>query len=543
MRKAICLGISAQTDASLDSLPQCKVDVNRVSRFLESEFAKFKVEEYHNSTSTNIKRQLWNGLKGITADDQILIYFSGHGKRNAARKLQLCLHDTEVDALAATSISFDELLQLCNEAGAESTLIVLDCCFSGAAERSILAKGAEEIFSPHEEAILSSKGLSVLSSCNSVELSYIDSESNLSSFTASLLEICDRKSQEMCGWLTVGHLYEEMRFSIKAHHPKLIGNNPGFPICQGRSIIRPNPKLAQEIEFRKKKESYPLLYGILILPYYRSWLVGLQKANVPPHSTKIGQGVYVRYNSEELYSNKIDEVKEYIGNTINQLELLCRKLSTTLLLLYPIAIEKETYNRFHGVDRKYILTSDRQIIGGQYPIIIQQQFGYSISEIDRDYWVHNLPEDYLKDVFGLMVDQSVGGPELLFREDSFSKNAKYLCVEPYTNRVIGAMTFGKNSIGDLLSFSSIIGEMQKFTATVNSLRVHPVRPHSRISGQALIVQSEIQDIKYSEGYHTRCKVCLDEKFRQVRFNTRLYRIPCKACNASYDNTWRAFPDL
>ena len=541
MRKAICLGVSAQTDASLTSLPQCESDINLLSNFLASDLAKFNVEKIHNPTSTNIKRQLWNVLRNVAPDDQLLIYFSGHGRRNAKRKLQLCLHDTEVDALAVTSISFDELLELCNEAGAESALIMLDCCFSGAAERSILAKGTEEIFVPHEEAILSSKGLSVLSSCSSVELSYTDDTTNLSTFTATLLDICRRKSREISGWLTVGQLYEELRFSVRSHSPKLIGNNPTFPIFKGQSAS--HTTALQQIELRERIEGYALLYGILVMPYYRAWLVGVITKHLPEDSSHVGRRVHVKYNSQELYTNKINDAKQFIEGTLDELEALADFISTDILLLYPVAIEKQTYDRFQGVDRKYILTTSQELSNTQYPVITQQHYGYTISGSSRNFFIHNVPDDYLREVFGLIVAPNIDTNTLIFREDSFFANAKYLKVEPYTNRILDSLTFGKNLKSSELPFSRTPEEKMQFEATVNYLRTRPTPPPTEVIGGAFIVQSKEQIRKPKEGYSAQCQLCLDEKFRQVSVNNRLYRIPCRACNSSYDNSWRAFPDF
>lgn len=550
MRKAICVGVSAQSHPSLTSLPHCESDIIRLSSFLESDFAKFKVEKIHNPTSKSIREQLWDVLGSVSRDDQLLIYFSGHGKRNAARKLQLCLHDTREDALPITSFSFDELLQLCNEAGAESVLIMLDCCFSGAAEKSIIAKGEGEILDPHEDAILSSKGFSVLSSCSSVELSYIDERTNMSSFTASLLELCLRKSTEMSGWLTVGQLYEELRFSVHAHSPKLVGNNPTFPVFKGHAQVYAAP-VAQSsvVELREILEDYALLYGILVLPYYRSWLVGLPAESIPDNSARVGKGVYALYNEQEAYSNKINDAKKYIAETSGELEYLSDFLSTPLLLLHPVAVEEGMYKRFQGSDRKYILTTAEKLRRRQYPVITQQQYGYTISGSRPDFLIHQIPEDYLREAFGLIIDQNAHGTSVIFREDSFSKNAKYLKVESYTNRVFDSLTFGRTHSRSEVSFTSTPDEKEQFERTVSHSRARPGTLPTAITGKATAVPPKKQITasalldKFRPQHKPQCSLCLGEKFRQVSVNNRLYTIPCRECNSGYNDSWRAFPDL
>lgn len=543
MRRAICIGVSLQSDSSLPSLPHCESDIVLVSNFLQSDLAKFDVLSIRNPTSQNIRSQLWEVLSQVTPDDQLVIYFTGHGKRNTKRELQLCLQDTKENALAITSISFNELLLLCNEAGAESVLIILDCCFSGAAEKSILTKGSDEILVPHEEAILASKGISVLSSCNSVELSYLDEKENMSTFTATLLTLCKRRVTEISGWLTVGQLYEELRFSVRAHSPKLIGNNSTFPICRGDAPLQfGQPPPSETIEVRDIIEEYPLLYGILVMPYYRAWLIALPIESAPDASEQVGKGIYVIYNSEELYSNKISEAKQYIGETLNELEYLANFLSTTLLLLHPVAIEATMYKRFQGSDRKYILRTSQTLRKRCYPIITQQQYGYTISSSDQGFMIHQIPDDYLREAFGLIVDQNVNGTAVMFREDSFSINAKYLKIESYTNRVYDSLTFGRDLSRSELSFSSP-QEKEQFKSVVKSARFQSEAPSIRAVAGALVVESKEQIHKVNLGYRAKCALCLDEKFRLVDVNNRLYRIPCRSCNSGYDNSWRAFPNL
>jgi hypothetical protein len=544
MRKAICIGVSLQAhpDPSLKSLPQCESDVSVLSSFLESDLAGFEVERILNPTSTSVKDQLWNILENVGPDDQVLIYFSGHGRRNNARKLQLCLHDTKADRLVVSSISFDQMLEICNEAGAESLLIMLDCCFSGAAEKSIIAKGSDEIFLPHEKAILSSKGLSVLSSCSSVELSYADDKTNLSSFTASLLDLCKKKSGETSGWLTVGQLYEDLRFSVRAHSPKLIGNNPTFPVCKGYATHQPVLTPSQPIELRQIIEDYVLLYGILVMPYYRAWLIGAPKGFIPPDTAQVGKGVHVIYNDQELYPKKINDAKKYIQHTLRELEYLSQFLSTTILLLYPVAIEENTYKRFQGSDRKYILTTAHKLSQRKYPVITQQNYGYTISGSKPDFSIHRIPEDYLREAFGLIVD-SVDKTALMFREDSFSKNAKYLKVESYTNRVFESLTFGSSLGKSKVSFNSTPKEKKQFETLVDRSRIREKDFPMEVIGRPFIVPPKKQVGKTHLLNESPCQVCLGERFREVSVNNRLYRIPCRACNSGHDNSWRAFPDL
>lgn len=65
--------------------------------------------------------------------DLVFIYFSGHGKKDFENDLCLLFNDTEEDAFLATSLTFDFMNKCRRYPSRKSVIIVLDCCYSGAA--------------------------------------------------------------------------------------------------------------------------------------------------------------------------------------------------------------------------------------------------------------------------------------------------------------------------------------------------------------------------------------------------------------------------
>lgn len=65
--------------------------------------------------------------------DLVFIYFSGHGKKDFENDLCLLFNDTEEDAFLATSLTFDFINKCRRYPSRKSVIIVLDCCYSGAA--------------------------------------------------------------------------------------------------------------------------------------------------------------------------------------------------------------------------------------------------------------------------------------------------------------------------------------------------------------------------------------------------------------------------
>ncbi len=80
-------------------------------------------------------------LKGTRKNDLVLIYYSGHGKLNEMGRLYLATPNTETEVLESTSISVDALKELMDASPSRKKVLMLDCCYSGAAGEAFTRKG------------------------------------------------------------------------------------------------------------------------------------------------------------------------------------------------------------------------------------------------------------------------------------------------------------------------------------------------------------------------------------------------------------------
>ncbi|MFI7519818.1 type VII secretion protein EccCb [Micromonospora globbae] len=88
-----------------------------------------------NESKSSIERAMEAMLRAAGPEDLVLLYFSGHGVRSSKRgRLHLAVANTEVDHLSSTAISASFIRELLDECDAASSVILLDCCYSGAFE-------------------------------------------------------------------------------------------------------------------------------------------------------------------------------------------------------------------------------------------------------------------------------------------------------------------------------------------------------------------------------------------------------------------------
>jgi hypothetical protein len=90
-----------------------------------------------------IRRALYDRLKQAGPDDQVLAFYSGHGKLDENGNLYLAGSDTDPDSLDPTALAAADLQKYVSDSRAGARIVILDCCFSGAVER-IFRHGASK---------------------------------------------------------------------------------------------------------------------------------------------------------------------------------------------------------------------------------------------------------------------------------------------------------------------------------------------------------------------------------------------------------------
>ena len=88
---------------------------------------------YKNADHQTILKQIEGTLHEAGNEDQVLIYYSGHGKRGRTGQLYLTTVNTENSLLQSTSIPLPSLREIFENSSCKKIALILDCCFAGAA--------------------------------------------------------------------------------------------------------------------------------------------------------------------------------------------------------------------------------------------------------------------------------------------------------------------------------------------------------------------------------------------------------------------------
>ena len=154
----------------------------------------------------------------------MLIYFSGHGGRDAQQRLFLAAKDYDRSEPEAGGIPLTWLRQQLVACPAKSKLLILDACHAGNARspqtsggRAVTAKELGDFFEQTE-------GLVTLAACRGDQNSYMWTEKQHSIFTYWLIQLlCGHADREPLGEITLNELDDfvtrKVRSTASPHGP------------------------------------------------------------------------------------------------------------------------------------------------------------------------------------------------------------------------------------------------------------------------------------------------------------------------------------
>ena len=540
-RRALCYGVSIQGAAALTSIGQCKNDALGMKDFLSQAQTGFDVISKIDPTAEEMRRSLFEVTHGCNATDQFLLYFSGHGRRGKNRKLYLCATDTDPDKLIISGLPFDQILEVIRESSLRSVLIILDCCYSGAAASSVLIKSSDDFLDEQTKEGFTD-GWTILTSTTSVETTEVYEQDLMSPFTREFIASCKKLQTARNAWISVAEIYEELRFRLIHQRPTLFGQNPTFRVCPGQ-LKRADPAAHLGINFRVWDGAYFAFYGLLVLPYFRAWILLNPEKRRIDGAKKLSKNVDIIYNSKEIFESRVRKAQQDIQANAHSLNHLAAEIGSAITLLFPIGIEEVTYRRFSGSDRKYILHEREALRHRHYPLLSTRSLP-SVTIEDTSWVVLETPEDYMREAFGVTLDylradnkSYTDNPIMILKEDSISRNAKYISIGRYTQQLISTSLIDIELVEKRTTVSILEGADERLDRVITARRKPSIR-----AGSFIEVQTSQQKEKKARKTEVACEKCMDEGKVSVEVNTRRYSVPCPECNWQESDQWKPFYD-
>ncbi|MGW6199711.1 caspase, EACC1-associated type [Kribbella sp. NPDC055110] len=238
-RRALLVATYEYEDAGLRRLAAPERDVEALAEVLEDQaIAGFDVQVLMNRPTHEVGKAIADFFAAGERDDLMLLYFSGHGLKDDNGRLYLAMQNTVRDSLRFTALSAVLVGEAVSESRSRQTILILDCCYSGAYAAEQFAKSDSAV---HTKEAFGGRGRIVLTASDSTQYAFEGTESV---FTHHLVEGLRTGAADLDadGDVTTDELYDYTYKAVVAEQP---GQRPRqFAETEGRTVVASNPRWA-----------------------------------------------------------------------------------------------------------------------------------------------------------------------------------------------------------------------------------------------------------------------------------------------------------
>jgi len=227
---ALLIGVS-EYESGFNPLPSAVKDLKAMQRVLQHpKIGGFdEVKILPNPDTHTMQLEIETLFSGRNKEDILLLYFSGHGIKDENGRFYFSTRITRKNLknqlIKATAVAASVIHDHMNNSRSKRQVIILDCCFSGAFDPSLIAKddGSVDL-----QGQLGAEGRVVLASSSSTQYSFEEQGSDISVYTRYLVEGLETGAGDLDqdGKIAARELHkyacerlEESAFSMK---PKII---------------------------------------------------------------------------------------------------------------------------------------------------------------------------------------------------------------------------------------------------------------------------------------------------------------------------------
>ena len=177
-RFALIIANDRYDDESLRELQAPQLDADALAKVLgDPETCNFYVQILVNKRSHRVNQVIEAFFNDRGRDDLLLLYFSGHGLKDEDGKLYFATSDTNRKRLLTTSIPATLINDLMRRTRSRRQVLLLDCCYSGAFAKGMIAKSGSAVGSSiGTNDYFQGKGRVVLTASDAMQYAFEEGE-------------------------------------------------------------------------------------------------------------------------------------------------------------------------------------------------------------------------------------------------------------------------------------------------------------------------------------------------------------------------------
>jgi hypothetical protein len=210
-------------DGDLSQLRAPATDAERLAAVLQDQaIGGFEVKTLLNQPSHVLNLAIEDFFADRGRDDLLLLYVSSHGVKDDDGRLYFASADTRLKRLGATAVSAAFVNEQMTKSRSRRIVLLLDCCYSGAFPRGMLARGDKRIDIKER---FDGSGRAVLTASSAMEYSFegdtLSGVGQPSMFTSALVEGLESGNADLDldGRVSVDELYDYVFDKVRDKTP------------------------------------------------------------------------------------------------------------------------------------------------------------------------------------------------------------------------------------------------------------------------------------------------------------------------------------
>jgi len=132
-RRALLISTDVHQDSAFRQLSAPRADVESLGAVLaDPAIGAYDVQVLSNSAAHEVNRAIDGFLAAASLEDQVILYFSGHGFKDDRGRLYLITTDSLRHIPASTAVSAQFIRDRLDQCRSRRVIVILDCCYAGA---------------------------------------------------------------------------------------------------------------------------------------------------------------------------------------------------------------------------------------------------------------------------------------------------------------------------------------------------------------------------------------------------------------------------
>lgn len=264
-RVALIIANYRYEDAELRQLVAPAQDAEALARVLKDPtIGGFEIQLYLNEPSYKVRQRIDAFFTDPQRkrDDLLLLYFSGHGIKDEDGRLYLATIDTQRKLPRSTAVSANFVSEVMLRSRPRRQVLLLDCCYSGAFARGMLAKSDQRVGTKEH---FEGRGRIVLTASDAMQYAFegdrVFGKGKRSVFTHNLVQGLESGEADLDqdGHITLDELYDYVHDRVIDETPQQRPEKWDLGV-QGKIVIAHNPNPVVKpaelpIELRQAVES------------------------------------------------------------------------------------------------------------------------------------------------------------------------------------------------------------------------------------------------------------------------------------------------